>query len=687
MNSGPTEYRTAQLNGMSRVTFIHQFIKTLAPTLTVMDIQMLTKVNVSGSCNAFYTLGSNPSLNFYRAGGGCPNMAYGSVIYHEYGHGVTDRVPGSPDDGDYHEGMSDTLAQFVENSPCVGPDFSGQNTGCLRNTDTSNQQYPCTAEEHTCGLVIGGAFWDMRTALSATLGISLALDMSRDYYIGQEMVGNHAINPSVTVDLLTLDDDNSDLTDGTPHDNEISGGFAAHNLPPPGAMRFYYPAGRPILVTPGIAHSLPITIEAVYGDPVDSSVKLAHKLGTGSFVTNSVTVVSHGVYTGTIVAASCRTPIRYYLSAISNNNITVRDPIAAPNLTFLTVSALGEQDAVSRTFQITSTWTATHSNGAQAGLWQQGLPAGNGSRGDPPTDYDGSGKCWLTGNAPGDSDVDGGTTILTSELMTVTNLTDPWVRYARWYSNSAGGAPHADIFTIQVSSTQASGWVTLEVVGPTTTSLNPEVDGGWFVRQHRLSELMTLGTNVRLRFIASDLGSGSVVEGAVDSFELFEYTCSEAPTPTPTTTPTQTSTSTSTSTPNPTSTPTSTPTETASPTSTPSPTPTETSTSTSTATETQTPSPTMTPEPTETLTPSPSPTPLVAAGDCNTDYRTDAGDLSALVLELFDGDGGQALAARGGSYPGEPSGCDANADSSIDAADMACNVRLIFMGPGACGQQ
>ncbi len=71
-------------------------------------------------------------------------------------------------------------------------------------------------------------------------------------------------------------------------------------------------------------------------------------------------------------------------------------------------------------------------------------------------------------------------------------------------------------------------------------------------------------------------------------------------------------------------------------------------------------------------------------GDCNSDGTVDAGDISALVLEIFDGDGNLPADAPGGTFPGDPLGSDANEDGVVDAGDISCTVLLIFNGPGAC---
>ncbi|MFN8487777.1 MAG: M36 family metallopeptidase [Caldilineaceae bacterium] len=73
-----------------------------------------------------------------------------------------------------------------------------------------------------------------------------------------------------------------------------------------------------------------------------------------------------------------------------------------------------------------------------------------------------------------------------------------------------------------------------------------------------------------------------------------------------------------------------------------------------------------------------------ALGDVNHDGHLNAGDLVALLLEIFDGDGNFWLDAPGGSYPGSPQGGDANKDAVIDAGDIICTVLMLFDGPGAC---
>lgn len=77
-------------------------------------------------------------------------------------------------------------------------------------------------------------------------------------------------------------------------------------------------------------------------------------------------------------------------------------------------------------------------------------------------------------------------------------------------------------------------------------------------------------------------------------------------------------------------------------------------------------------------------TPSSTAGDCNADNVVDAGDISALVLEIFDGDGNEPIDTPSGTFVGNTVGCNGNQDATIDAGDISCTVLLIFNGSGAC---
>ncbi|MHC5024790.1 MAG: hypothetical protein ACYTGG_12950, partial [Planctomycetota bacterium] len=95
--------------------------------------------------------------------------------------------------------------------------------------------------------------------------------------------------------------------------------------------------------------------------------------------------------------------------------------------------------------------------------------------------------------------------------------------YYRWYDNSAGSAPFEDVFVVEISDTDGAAWVELEIIGPSGS----EVSGGWFLKQFDLSQIggFTPNDQFRIRFTASDVVNGSVVEAGVDGVNLSLLDC------------------------------------------------------------------------------------------------------------------------------------------------------------------
>ncbi|HWB20996.1 MAG TPA: PKD domain-containing protein [Phycisphaerales bacterium] len=139
------------------------------------------------------------------------------------------------------------------------------------------------------------------------------------------------------------------------------------------------------------------------------------------------------------------------------------------------------------------------------GAWERGVPAGDGTRGDPIHDYDGSGACYLTGNRPGNSDVDGGSTYLTSPTVSMQGMAQPRLHVALWfYSQQLDN----DLMTVEISNNNGSTWVKLEDLGNTN---------GWVNRTYNLSSFVTPTAQMKARFTARDDPNDSITEAAVDS--------------------------------------------------------------------------------------------------------------------------------------------------------------------------
>jgi choice-of-anchor B domain-containing protein len=291
-------------------------------------------------------------------------------------------------------------------------------------------------------------------------------------------------------------------------------------------LEFVYPNGRPEMVSPAGENGVfQVQVDGFGGTPMPNTGILHIDRGNG-FETFPMNEISPNLYEADFPATTCGSVVRYYVSAEASDGSVINNPPNAPLDTFSVVSADGMEVTFADDFQTDTGWTV--SGDAVDGQWTRGVPAGDGTRGDPLVDGDGSGACYLTDNVAGNSDVDDGSTILLSPLMDAVGSGTgvvAMISYDRWYSNDVGNAPASDIFVVEISNDDGESWVNLETVGPAGN----EVSGGWFHKSFAISDFVTPTNEMRLRFIASDLGDASVVEAAVDGIKIEVVQCQMDP--------------------------------------------------------------------------------------------------------------------------------------------------------------
>jgi len=291
----------------------------------------------------------------------------------------------------------------------------------------------------------------------------------------------------------------------------------------PNLLEIAFPSGRPELVDPSGGTSIDVTIAALDQQPDASSARLFVSDG-GPFVEVVLSNVGGDLFSASVPPTTCGADVEWYVSVETTSGETVTAPFDAPDSVFNAVSAVAIDQRFADDFELDLNWVVTNSGGLTDGAWERGEPAGGGDRGDPGSDADGSGACYVTDNADGNSDVDDGTTTLTSPPM---DATDPAsvLEYWRWYSNSTGADPGNDLFVVEFSSDGGITWNELEVVGPD----GPEADGGWEFETFTLADVPGFVPSAffHVRFVASDLAAGSVVEAAVDGVRITVRECGD----------------------------------------------------------------------------------------------------------------------------------------------------------------
>ena len=183
----------------------------------------------------------------------------------------------------------------------------------------------------------------------------------------------------------------------------------------------------------------------------------------------------------------------------------------APTFPYTAVAAHAEIFAQDN-FEQDQGWTVENIN-LPDGAWERGVPAGGGDRGDPLTDFDGSGKCYVTDNSDGNSDVDGGPTHLISPRINLSAAADPILTYARWFTVDE---PDEDRLEVAISNDDGSSWVLIE---------RAEDGPRWIEHSVRIRDYIELTSQVRVRYTAMDNPNNSITEAGIDAFAILELGC------------------------------------------------------------------------------------------------------------------------------------------------------------------
>ncbi len=517
-----------------------------------LGASMLTVVNYSaeGDNNAYWDGQRIVIWSFssgWRSLAGCPD-----VIAHEWGHAITEHESGlvyEKEPGALNESFSDMMGAAFEwahdtmDVPDWGMGENGRTTGVpfrsmsdphlYSNPDYYGPSDPYWTDVVNCSpspwndycgvhnnsgvgnkwyylLSDGGLFHGVSVSgIGPANAILIAYRANAFYWTSSTDYHQAALG--------TLSAAN-DLNPGGAWTNSVANAWNAVGVSTPGpSLAFSYPSGVPSIVTPNQTTPVSVLVTGTLGGvPVAGSGRIHYSIDGDAYVNDVMTEGLPGHYTATLPALSCNSRINFYFSANEVTSGIKYDP--DPLQPFSAISAASSVTAFSDNFEEATGWTV--SSTATNGIWERGIPAGGGSRGDPTSDYDASGQCYLTGNAGGDSDVDGGATTLYSPVLDLSAAGLAKISYARWYSNSFGAAPYEDTFKIYISNDGGASWVLVETVGPTD-----QASGGWNVHTFWVNDFVTPTSQIKMRFLADDLGAGSVVEAAIDAFTVTAYQC------------------------------------------------------------------------------------------------------------------------------------------------------------------
>ncbi|MGH9382510.1 MAG: BACON domain-containing protein, partial [Thermoanaerobaculia bacterium] len=259
------------------------------PTEPWLNEQLTANMNINLVCNAFWS-NTNFTVNFYREGASptppfeCRNTGEIAAVFdHEWGHGM-DRRTGVMAISRPGEGIADVYAQNRLNTSCIGrgfwlantsptsPNCAGYGDPCLecdgvREVDYAKRQSglphtvawidancpagtgtPCGGATHCEGSVVSETSWDLvHRDLMGFEGSDFNLDLNTALELGTRLAFNGSFNvvdwyqcvsdgtggcnaDSGYLGWLTVDDDDGDLTNGTPHMSALFAAFDRHQI-------------------------------------------------------------------------------------------------------------------------------------------------------------------------------------------------------------------------------------------------------------------------------------------------------------------------------------------------------------------------------------------------------------------------------------------------------------------------
>jgi len=543
------------VNAYYHVNRVHDYMRGYLTNFTSLDIPIETNVDVTGSCNAFYNGGSN-SMNFYVAGNGCNSFALcGDIVYHEYGHAIASNFyrwqsGNSMRNGALNEGYADIWALGITGEAILGAGAYSNSGAYIRRYDQTPKVYPqdIRGEVHADGEIIAGAWWDLATNLGSV--DSMMSLFAKAYYEtpdGPNGTEGEVFHDALIGALLN-DDDDQDLSNGTPNFTAIISAFARH--------------GIYLLADARVAHNeltnqleatpIPVTASVILQPdnmPLFSDIKLFYrKRGSIAWDSASMTPAAAGSFdfTGEIPGQAAGSIIDYYFKLYDySGEPNVFAPagynpkIQASQSTIPYQFGVGIATLQKIDFESDLPgWQIGNNPGdnATSGIWIKAVPIRSSlnsvagrlicQTGEDHTS--GSGQCLVTGNAVNEvasinsADVDMGTTTVVTPAFDLSGYTHPVIEYYRWYSNDRGTNARTDAWQVQIKDAASNLWI--HYVESTY-----QADYSWRKRIFSVNEYLPSAKSVQLRFIASDRvisnlpdnGQGTV-EAAVDDFRIYD---------------------------------------------------------------------------------------------------------------------------------------------------------------------
>jgi len=513
----------AQLAAFIHTNVIKAYARTIAPELApFLDATLDIYVNIADACNAYF---DGESLNFFQASADCANTGrLADVVYHEFGHAfhAAAIIPGVGSfDGAMGEGQADYLSATFNNDPGMGRGFFRDNSA-LRELDPLGREYVWPddiGEIHSTGRIFGGTMWDLRKALVATYGQSAGVAMANQLYYAA--IQRSSGIPSSYVEVLAADDDNGDITDGTPNDCTINEVFRSHGLRAV-PLQVTSTLGVEPVRAEGYSVSMRVTgLRAACGDTLTGASLDWQVRGDENSGGTIVATQNGELYEAVIPTQPAGTVIQYQFSVELGDGSVATAPTnrGDPWYEFFVGEVVPLYCTDFETDPFANGWTHALTSG-DTDDWQWGTPLGK--SGDPSAAWSGDGVVGNNLGASGDDGLyrpDSGSELVSPEID-VGSYTDVRLQYRRWLNVEDGFFDHA---TISVNDVEA--WHNYNSDQGNDSNVHHQ-DSEWRFHDVPLSPSMAGAKTIRVKF-ALDSDPGLQLGGwTIDDFCVVAFASS-----------------------------------------------------------------------------------------------------------------------------------------------------------------
>lgn len=278
------------------------------------------------------------------------------------------------------------------------------------------------------------------------------------------------------------------------------------------------PNGVPTFILPSGGTTMDVTITPINGTVAAGSQKLFYKDSAASTWSSAPLLPKRQLndYVATFPAASCNSTLQFYVQVTSTSSITVTLPTGGASTPYSATAAISSAVVLSDDFDGTSSAFTVGASGdtATAGTWVRSAVL-NGC-GANTVSYSGT-KAWVTGSG-GCVDVDGGKTSLLSPVVDATGADALDLSYAIFLSYN-GGTPTDDPLQVFVSNDGGSTWV---LAASYTTATGTNI---WSLKKVSVLNYVGATNQMRVKFVAQDIGTDNVVEAGIDSVSFTSVVC------------------------------------------------------------------------------------------------------------------------------------------------------------------